>query len=222
MKIYAIGDIHGYINELNTALSYIDLDDDNSILVFLGDYIHGHDSYAVLDRVMALQKKYRSEKIVTLMGNHEEAVDVCGHEISEGDDVVRERVDDTPYRKWIRSLRKYYKTDKQIFVHAGILEVEEEGEEYLWESGTPDHIFYGKYPPQTGHFYMDIIAGHTGTATISGDPSFHGIFYDGASHYYIDGSVCESGEIPVLMYDTDTEKYYEITQKGMEEVRPYS
>ena len=147
------------------------------------------------------------------MGNHEESVDVYGHEISEGDDVVRERVDDTPYRKWIRSLRKYYKTDKQIFVHAGILEVEEEGEEYIWESGTPDHIFYGKYPPQTGHFYMDIIAGHTGTATISGDPSFHGIFYDGAAHYYIDGSVCESGEIPVLMYDTDTEKYYKITQK---------
>ena len=190
--------------------------------MFLGDYIHGHDSYAVLDRVMALQEKYGSEKIVTLMGNHEEAVDVYGHELSEGDDVVRDVEDDSPYRKWIRSLRKYYKTDKQIFVHAGILEVEEEGEEYLWESGTPDHIFYGKYPPQTGHFYMDIIAGHTGTATISGDPSFHGIFYDGASHYYIDGSVCESGEIPVLMYDTDTEKYYEITQKGMEEVRPYS
>ncbi|MCR5236055.1 MAG: metallophosphoesterase, partial [Lachnospiraceae bacterium] len=207
-----MGDIHGFINELNTALAYINLDDDNSILVFLGDYIHGHDSYAVLDRVMALQEKYGSEKIVTLMGNHEEAVDVYGHELSEGDDVVREVLDDSPYRKWIHSLRKYYKTDKQIFVHAGIVEVEEEGEEYLWESVTPDHIFYGKYPPQKGHFYMDIIAGHTGTSTISGDPDFHGIFYDGASHYYIDGSVCESGEIPVLMYDTDTEKYYEITQ----------
>lgn len=218
MKIYAISDIHGYISELNTALSHIDLDDENTMLVFLGDYIHGHDSYAVLDRVMSLQEKYGSEKIVTLMGNHEQAVDEFGSEISEGDDVVRKGVDDSPYRKWIRSLRKYYRTEKQIFVHAGI---EEEAED-LWEFGTPDFTFYEKYPPQTGHFYMDIIAGHTGTATISGDPNFHGIYYDGASHYYIDGSVWKSGEIPVMMYDSDTGKYYEITKNGTEEIRAYS
>ena len=54
MRIYAISDIHGYIDELNTALSHIDLDDENTILVLLGDYIHGHDSYAVLDRVISM------------------------------------------------------------------------------------------------------------------------------------------------------------------------
>jgi serine/threonine protein phosphatase 1 len=58
---------------------------------------------------------------------------------------------------------------------------------------------------------MDIIAGHIGTSTISGDPGFHGIFYDGKSHYYIDGSVGVSGFIPILMVDTETGKYYEIT-----------
>ena len=102
MRIYAISDIHGYIDELNTALSHIDLDDENTILVLLGDYIHGHDSYAVLDRVMALQAGYGPERIVTLMGNHEGAVDEGRSEISEGDDVLREGADDTPYRKSIR------------------------------------------------------------------------------------------------------------------------
>ena len=206
MKIYAISDIHGYIDELNMALSYIDLDDEDTQLVFLGDYIHGHDSYAVLDRVMKLQKKYGSKKIVTLMGNHEEAVDEAKSTISEGDDVVREGVDDIPYRNWIHSLKKYYKTDKQIFVHAGI----DEDAQELWEVGTPFFTFFEKYPPQTGYFYMDIIAGHTGTAIISKDPNFHGIFYDGKSHYYIDGSVYKSGRLPLLMFDSDTGKYYEI------------
>ena len=218
MKIYAISDIHGYIDELNTALSYIDLDDEDTMLVFLGDYIHGHDSYAVLDRVIDLQEKYGSEKIITLMGNHEEAVDEARSTISEGDEVVRDGVDDIPYRKWIHSLKKYYKTEKQVFVHAGI--DEEAGD--LWEVGTPFFTFFEKYPPETGHFYMDIIAGHTGTSTISGDPNFHGIFFDGESHYYIDGSVWKSGVIPVLMYDTETDKYYEITDMGKKIVTAYS
>ena len=130
--------------------------------------------------------------------------------ISEGDDVIREGAEDLPYRKWIHSLRKYYKTEKQIFVHAGIYE--EAGD--LWEIGTPSFTFFEKYPPETGHFYMDIIAGHTGTATISGDSSFHGIFYDGESHYYIDGSVWKSVAIPVLMYDSETSRYYEINNYG--------
>ena len=83
MKIYAISDIHGYIDELNVALTHIDLDERESIIVFLGDYIHGHDSYAVLDRVMCLQNEYGTDRIITLMGNHEEAVDEGRSMISE-------------------------------------------------------------------------------------------------------------------------------------------
>ncbi len=217
MKIYAISDIHGYIDELNAALTLVDLDESESILVFLGDYIHGHDSYAVLDRVMSLQEEYGTDRIITLMGNHEEAVDDGRSKISEGDDVERVVSDDLPYLKWIHKLKAYYKTDKQIFVHAGI---DEEAEDW-WESGTPDYKFYEKYPPETGKFYMDIIAGHTGTSTISGDPDFHGIYYDGESHYYIDGSVWKSREIPVLMYDSDTGKYYEICSGRKEQIKPY-
>lgn len=96
MKIYAISDIHGYIDELNVALTYIDLDESESIIVFLGDYIHGHDSYAVLDRVRGLQKEYGTDRIITLMGKHEAAADEARSMISEGDDVVHEVSDELP------------------------------------------------------------------------------------------------------------------------------
>lgn len=33
---------------------------------------------------------------------------------------------------------------------------------------------------------------------------FNDIYYDGASHYYIDGDVLSTGDINVLMVDTDT------------------
>lgn len=68
----------------------------------------------------------------------------------------------------------------------------------LWEWGTDDYTFTEKYPTQTGKFYMNIVAGHIGTGVISGDPNFHDIYYDGESHYYIDGTVLDSGIIPVM------------------------
>ena len=214
MKIYAISDIHGYIDEFNTALSYIDLDDKDAKLIILGDYIHGHDSYSVLDRVMELQEKYGSERIITLMGNHELAILEKRALISDFDDVRRDRTDDTKYLTWMRTLKFYYKTDKQIFVHAGI----DEDAEELWESGTPEWMFCEKYPHSIGLFYKDIIAGHIGTAAISGNPSFHDIYFDGLSHYYLDGSVNISKVIPILMYDTESGKYYRIFEGKIEEI----
>lgn len=101
---------------------------------------------------------------------------------------------------WLRSLPYYYETEKQIFVHAGI--DEEAGE--FWKYGTPDEFFVCKYPPVTGGFIKDIIAGHAATSTIAHDKNFHGIFYDKKSHYYIDGSVNISGKIPILKFNTQT------------------
>ena len=68
---------------------------------------------------------------------------------------------------------------------------------------------------------MKVVAGHIGTSSISGDPVFHDIFYDGASHYYIDGTVSISGVIPVMMVDTEKDKYYKVTEKGFIPVLPY-
>lgn len=110
---------------------------------------------------------------------------------------------------WMRKLPYYYETEKQIFVHAG---VDEEAGDW-WKWGTSNNYFVNKYPATTGKFYKDIIAGHIGTASISGDKDFHDIYYDGQSHYYIDGTVSISGNIPVLVYDDKADKYYSLEKE---------
>lgn len=115
---------------------------------------------------------------------------------------------------------RYYTDGNTIFVHAGI--DEEAGD--LWEWETGEDVFVGKYPAKIGRIEglnMKVVAGHVGTAEIAGNPRFHNIYYDGESHYYIDGAVCESGVIPVLMVDTDTDKYYRVTETGNWLILPY-
>ncbi len=216
MKIFAMSDIHGSPMEFEEALSLVDLSGDN-MLILCGDYVHGYDSYSVLDRIISLQEEYGSEKVVALMGNHEEmAVDGMWH-ITEHEEIECDEVKEDRYISWMYNLPRYYTTDTQIFCHAGV--EEDAGEE--WEWGTDEFTFTEKYPAQTGKFCMDIIAGHVGTSEIAQNPRFHDIYFDGQSHYYIDGSVRDSGEIPVLMYDTETMLYYRMTANGEYPVVPY-
>ncbi|HOK05496.1 MAG TPA: hypothetical protein PLN24_09610, partial [Victivallales bacterium] len=63
------------------------------------------------------------------------------------------------------------------------------------------------YLSSFGYFYKDIIAGHIGTYSLKADKNFHGVYWDGMSHYFIDGSVNISGVIPLLMYDLESNKY---------------
>ena len=84
---------------------------------------------------------------------------------------------------WMESFSLFYENEHQIYVHAG---VDEEAED-LWAVGTSDEMFYEKYPPTTGHFYKDIIAGHVSSSTASKRRNFHDIYYDGESHFFIDG-----------------------------------
>ena len=104
---------------------------------------------------------------------------------------------------WMRTMPCYYETESQIFVHAGV--DEEAGRE--WKLGTSEEVLLAKNPLTTGKFYKDVIAGHIGTGAISGDPHYHDVFYDGESHYFIDGTVVVSKNIPVLCYDEVTKKY---------------
>ena len=215
MNIYAMSDIHGCLFEFEEALSLVDLSGDN-ILVLMGDYIHGGaDSYGVLKRIMELERKYGTDKVIVLAGNHEDMAVDGRWPISEGSSMAGysykdQNFEDDRYLLWMQKLRRYYSTEYQIFCHAGI---DEEAGEW-WQWGTDDYIFTEKYPAETGKFYMDIIAGHIGTSAIAEDPAFHDIFYDGASHYYIDGTVLESGIIPVLKVDTARNVYYRVTETG--------
>lgn len=100
--------------------------------------------------------------------------------------------------------KRYYETDNQIFVHAGI--EEEAGD--LWEELTSPETFTNKFPVTTGAFIKDVISGHIASHQVARDDSYLGKVYYNLNHYFIDGDVNHSKTIPVLCYDTITKKYY--------------
>ena len=71
MKIFAMSDIHGCMYAFLDALWLVDLSGENQ-LVLCGDYIHGGDDYAVLDCIIEMEQQYGSEKVIVLVGNHED------------------------------------------------------------------------------------------------------------------------------------------------------
>lgn len=104
--------------------------------------------------------------------------------------------------RWLRNKYKqprFYETDKQIFVHAGI--------DDFWKVGTPAEMLTNKFPHSTGYFSKTIIAGHIYTDEIGGKEFLGKVFWDGASHFYIDGRSSLTGVVPVLKYDTCTDRY---------------
>jgi serine/threonine protein phosphatase 1 len=74
-RIYAIGDIHGRLDCLNTLISKIDADDAvrgpaKTLLIFLGDLMdRGPETKGVIERAMQLAA---TGQVIFLMGNHEE------------------------------------------------------------------------------------------------------------------------------------------------------
>ena len=53
------------------------------------------------------------------------------------------------------------------------------------------------------------------------DRNYHDVFYDGESHYYIDGSVYKGGKLLLLAYDEENGKYYQVENSKMIPVRPF-
>lgn len=223
MKIYCMSDLHGYLFEFDYVLSLIEdhLAETGTKLVLLGDYIHGPNSYGVLDRIISLQKKWGSDKVIALRGNHEDMACDGSWPIGAARFAVNQSKNeiDGRYITWMKNLPFYYSEGNAIFVHVGI----DEELEDLWE-WTDEHTCMWKYPAQTEKFYGDfkIVAGHIGTAEIAQEPTFHDIFYDGESHYFIDGTVQKSGVIPVLLADTEVNRFYRVTESGAWPVLPYS
>lgn len=225
--IYAMSDIHGCLAAFTEALELIDISGDNK-LVLLGDYIHGgEDSYGVMDRIIELQHQYGTDKVIALKGNHESmALDGSWriaerkHENVPNIDYDEER--DEKYLSWMKDLPLYYVQGNTIFCHAGI---DEEAGEY-WEISTDDYTYMWKNPVQTGKFHcgnldMKIVAGHIGTSKIAHNPRFHDIYFDGESHYYIDGTVLRTRKIPILAVDTVNNKYYQMKDSGLWIAEPY-
>lgn len=223
MKIYCMSDIHGCYSALCDALELVidHLDKPDTKLIFLGDYIHGgEDNIAVLKKIMGLQNIYGHRKVVALLGNHEEMVMSGFSSVNEMLGSGEYDDSDDSYRYWFERLPRYHVEGNTIFVHAGI----DEDSGNAWEYCTEDYIFTEQYPHRLGKIHgldKKVVAGHVHTSSIAGDRRFNDIYYDGASHYYIDGDVLSTGDINVLMVDTDTDKYYKVTENYNIPIEPY-
>ena len=116
-----MSDIHGCYKEFTTALSKIQksLDNEDSKLILLGDYIHGGDgNYEVCKKVMELQKHYGTDRVIALMGNHERDCLENGTPIEPTDKYDKNI--EAIILKWFKTLKLYHVEGNNIFVHAGI------------------------------------------------------------------------------------------------------
>ena len=239
-KLFAISDIHGYLDEFLCALSKVDLSDKNNRLILIGDYIdNGLQSFQVISKIIELEELY-SNQIITLLGNHEEwfydwlilekptssafpetiksffSLEELDYILKSNPnnfetavrDEIKNNIKFIPFINWLKKRykdKRYYETDTQIFVHAGI--DEEAGK--FWKELTSPEIFTNKFPITTGDFLKDIISGHVASWEVAKNKTYQGkIYFDSKSHYFIDGDVNHSKTIPVLCYVTITQKYH--------------
>ena len=99
---------------------------------------------------------------------------------------IKTNIKFSTFIKWLQTQykeKRYYETDSQIFVHAGI--DEEAGN--LWKDLTSPEMFTNKFPITTGRFHKDIISGHVASWEVAKDKTYQGkIYHDSKSHYFID------------------------------------
>ncbi|MCK1344455.1 MULTISPECIES: metallophosphoesterase family protein [unclassified Bradyrhizobium] len=135
-KTYAIGDIHGCLDQLERLVELCERDagEGRSKLVFLGDYIdRGPDSRGVIEFLMDLQR-WSHDEIICLRGNHEDLL-LAALEGEDAESVWHENgaattlasykastSNDIPFKhiEWIRSLSLFHDDGMRFFVHAGV------------------------------------------------------------------------------------------------------
>ncbi len=152
-KIFAIGDIHGCAQELSDLIAKLPLDN-NSKIVFLGDYIdRGPDSRNVIEQIIELSDQY---EVVALRGNHEAMLleffndpssSMAGFFILNGGSATLASYiyQDNQYQipdehmNFFNNLPYYHETEDYFFVHAGVpnikidqIDVETHKHELLW------------------------------------------------------------------------------------------
>ncbi len=137
-RIFAIGDIHGYLNKLEALMRKIKPDPDRDELVFLGDYVdRGPNSKEVVEMVLEIRKAF--PRTTCLMGNHEFTLldyltyrkdpwtfflnggieTIHSYELT-GEDMESKIPEE--HLAFFNSLKPYYETEHYIFVHAGLRE----------------------------------------------------------------------------------------------------
>jgi len=171
---YAIGDIHGCSDLLETLLGMI-LDHRKKIkgtakIVFLGDYIdRGPNPKGVFRILRSKQIRKDFNEVIILKGNHElmllEEIDLYEEYLSEGIPIktLRERfykiekasdMSRRALKSYLRKMPSYHSDGIRLFTHAGIapgIEIDALSEEkLLWYRG-PVHDKHGRF----------VVHGHT-------------------------------------------------------------
>ena len=158
---FAIGDIHGCLDQLRVLLGEIETYAPAGRVIFLGDLIdRGPDSRGVVEFVMAGPSK-PGWTWLTLKGNHEEMLwgassgesDVDWWLMNGGQETLVSYNGVVPGRhlKWIKELPTILVERHRIFVHAGIdetLPLEQQGDEiFLWIRRPEDYSgeYFGKH-----------------------------------------------------------------------------
>ena len=71
-KTIVMTDVHGCIREFEKLLKLVHLNMNEDTFVFLGDAIdRGPDSWAVIEKLIALKWEMGDDRFIWLMGNHE-------------------------------------------------------------------------------------------------------------------------------------------------------
>lgn len=156
MRLLAIGDIHGCLNQFDRLWSRVQPGADDTI-VLLGDYVdRGPDSRGVIDRILELKRS--GLNLVCLRGNHENMM-LMARESSRDMKLWKAvggkqaldsyasapgrtgRLTDVPDEHWSfleQGLEDYFETERHIFVHAAVhrdLPMSDQPEYLLfWES----------------------------------------------------------------------------------------
>jgi serine/threonine protein phosphatase 1 len=138
-RIFAIGDIHGCLDHLQTLIISLPVDRQNDTLLFIGDYIdRGSSSREVVDYVIGLRSEFR--KVICLLGNHEQMfldyLDGTDEEMylynggastlfsyglsrSSSPEEAKAKIP-ADHLQFYQALLPYYETEDYIFVHAGL------------------------------------------------------------------------------------------------------
>lgn len=163
---FAIGDIHGCLEELNKMLDAIYAYGKKGKIVFLGDYVdRGPDSKGVIDAIMAGPPD--GYTFIALMGNHEDMMrSAIRHEVDMGWWIGNGGAETLAsfdggeirsYLPWIDSLRQIYSDRHRIFVHAGYDEMLPEGQQ------SEKDLLWKRFPPHYSGQYggKHLVHGHT-------------------------------------------------------------
>ena len=174
-KTFVTSDIHGCFTEFSKLLDLMNIDFRNDRLIILGDYIdRGSQSFAVVTKVMDLQKEFGADHVILLRGNHEQ---MAVNYYTTGDDLwdfnenratidsFSSNYDDVRhYLDFFRGLPLLYQDEYAIYVHAGIDPskglAEQDEEDLLW---IRDRFFKSKKT-----FPKTVIFGHTPTLFLTG------------------------------------------------------